>query len=116
MRQDQYLKFQALSEKLADAVLVDVDPSTWSAHGLTASEMTQQQRGDAYWSRKMALSSISVLMRVDSLIGQQQGFGTTPPKPSAPEDEGTQQLDAEIAQAEKDAAKVLERVMSGRKP
>jgi len=119
MRQDQYLKLQALSEKLADVVITDADPATWTAAGLKASEMTQQQRGDAYWSRKMALSTVSVLMRVDALIGQQQGFGTTPPaaaEPGTPENEGAQQLDAEIAQAEKDAAAVLERVMSGRKP
>lgn len=116
MRIDQFLKLQGLCEKLADVAITDADPATWAAAGLKASEMTQQMRGDAYWSRKMALSTISVLARVQGLIHSTQQFGDTPP-PSAPaaEDE-TPSLDAEIAQAEKDARVVLDRVMSGGKP
>lgn len=116
MRLDQFIKLQALSEKLADVVIMDADSVNWSGAGLTASNMDQQTRGDAYWSRKLALSSISVLRGVQGLIHTTQQYGDTPP-PSAPaaEDE-TPSLDAEIAQAEKDARVVLERVMSGGKP
>lgn len=117
MRIDQFLKLQALSEKLADVAVVDADPATWAGAGLTAGTMTQQQRGDAYWSRKMALSTISVLMRVQGLIHSTQQLGDTPPDrvpDGAPADDEPPSLEAEIAQAEKDAAKMLERVMSGR--
>lgn len=118
MRVDQFLKLQALSEKLADVAIVDADPATWAGAGLTAGTMTQQQRGDAYWSRKMALSSISVLVRVQGLIHSTQQFGDTPP-PGAPVADAVDEppsLEAEIAQAEKDARVVLDRVMSGGKP
>lgn len=117
MRVDQFLKLQTLSEKLADVAIVDADPATWAGAGLTAGTMTQQQRGDAYWSRKMALSTISVLVRVQGLIHSTQQFGDTPPTAGAPAavDEPPS-LEAEIAQAEKDARVVLDRVMSGGKP
>lgn len=118
MRLDQFAKLQDLSEKLADVVITDVDPRSWAGAGLTAAAMTQTQRGDAFWSRKMALSSISVLVRVQGLIHATQQFGDTPPPgaPTADPVEEPPSLDAEIAQAERDAAKVLERVMSGGKP
>jgi len=117
MRIDQFLKLQALSEKLADVAIVDADPATWAGAGLTAGTMTQQQRGDAYWSRKMALSTISVLMRVQGLIHSTQQLGDTPP-PGAPTAEPVDEapnLDTEIAQAEKDAARVLAKVMGERR-
>lgn len=117
MRIDQFLKLQGLSEKLADVAIVDADPATWAGAGLTAGTMTQQQRGDAYWSRKMALSTISVLMRVQSLIHSTQQFGDTPPPgaPAAEPADDAPSLDAEIAQAERDAKKLLAAVMGERK-
>jgi hypothetical protein len=119
MRVDQFLKLQALSEKLADVVITDVDPVSWAGAGLTAAQMTQTQRGDAFWSRKMALSTISVLVRVQGLIHSTQQFGDTPPPAGAPAADPVDEppsLEAEIAQAEKDARVVLDRVMSGGKP
>lgn len=117
MRLDQFIKLQALVEKLADVALVDADPATWAAAGLKASEMTQTMRGDAYWSRKMALSTISVLARVQGLIHQTQQVGDTPaPSATAADAEDEQpNLEAEIAQAEKDAARVLAKVMGERR-
>lgn len=118
MRLDQFAKLQDLSEKLADVVITDVDPKSWAGAGLTAAAMTQTQRGDAFWSRKMALSSISVLVRVQGLIHATQQFGDTPPSsvPVADPVDEPPSLEAEIAQAEKDARVVLDRVMSGGKP
>jgi hypothetical protein len=117
MRLDQFLKLQALSEKLADVVILDADAVNWSGAGLTASKMDQQTRGDAYWSRKIALSSISVLRGIQGLIHSTQQFGDTPPAPAGePAQDEPPSLDAEIAQAEKDARAVLDRVMSGGKP
>lgn len=119
MRLDQFIKLQSLVEKLADVALVDADPATWAAAGLKASEMTQTMRGDAYWSRKMALSTISVLARVQGLIHQTQQLGDAPtptPTPTADAEQDEQpNLEAEIAQAEKDAARVLAKVMGERR-
>lgn len=118
MRLDQFIKLQSLVEKLADVALVDADPATWAAAGLKASEMTQTMRGDAYWSRKMALSTISVLARVQGLIHQTQQVGNapSPPTPAADAEQDEQpNLEAEIAQAEKDAARVLAKVMGERR-
>jgi hypothetical protein len=117
MRLDQFIKLQSLVEKLADVALVDADPATWAAAGLKASEMTQTMRGDAYWSRKMALSTISVLARVQGLIHQTQQLGDapTPTTPATDAEDEQPNLESEIAQAEKDAARVLARVMGERR-
>lgn len=112
MRQDQYERLQALSERIADVVLNDADPDHWSGNGKKPNELTQQERGDAYWCRKMAAASIMLFGRVEAMIGQQQGPGTTPllPPTGADDEEADRasQLDAEITRAEKEAMRLLD--------
>lgn len=111
MRQDQYLRLQELTEAIADVVIHDADPKHWIGQGKRPGELTKEQRGDAYWCRKIAISSISVLTRVESLIGQVQaaGAGTTPTQDGGADDP----LDAEVEAAEKEAAKLLADLQSG---
>ena len=114
MRQDQFEKLLTLSEKIADVVLVDANPEHWTGNGLLPKDLTKQERGDAYWCRKQAMASLSLLMRVHSLVGTVRaagdvGPGTTPGEGAPDENEG--QLDQEIAAAELEAGRLLDKAM-----
>ncbi len=109
MTPEQYIRLQELSTKLTDVVLFDADPDNWIGKGVAPKDLTQQQRGDAYWCRKLAVSSISVLSRVaglTDLIQKQSNAGNG--AAGVTEEEAT--LDAEINAAEKEAAKLLDQL------
>lgn len=120
MRQDQYERLQALSEKLTDVLLHEAEPEKWPGHGLDPGAMDQKTRGDRYWCKKNAVATISLAQRVGALIGQVQvaGAGTTPPDaPADGEDGGAgaarDHLDAEVQAAEQEAARLLKELQSG---
>ena len=117
MRDDQYIHLQQLEEKLADQLLVEADPVNWSGNGIAPSEMTQQQRGDRYWCKKNAVATMSMTLRIGSLIGQIQRNGSTNPTPGVADPDGDTQglLDAEVAAAEKEAKSLLDRFQKGMK-
>lgn len=109
MRPDQLEKLRQLSERMADRFILDADPANWTGSGLLTRDMTQQERGDAYWCRKAAMATGGVLRYTLDLIKQQDGgalFGT-------PDDEAAREadLDRKITDAEKRAAQALARVM-----
>lgn len=99
MRADQIERLKALSEKLADVVLFEADPDTWPGAGQKTADMTQQERGDRYWSKKNAAATFALLQRTESLVVDSQ----LPGRPDMPPD-----LEAEVKKAEKMAAKALE--------
>lgn len=107
MRQDQFEKLQALSEKLTDVVLVEADPDHWPGSGWKPVELTKEQRGDRYWSKKNAVATLSLIGRIHQLtdairLASNAGNGGGAVVDS--EDE----LDAEVAAAEKEASKLLD--------
>lgn len=110
MRQDQYERLQALTEKLTDAFLTEADPDTWSGAGVAIAAMDQQTRGDRYWCKKNAAATLSVIVRTTNLIGIIQmrgaggGAGGVPP-PEQEQEENS--LDAEMKAAEKEANRLL---------
>jgi hypothetical protein len=112
MREDQYLKLQALTEKLLDVAVVDIDPANWTGFGIAPIEMTQQQRGDSYWCKKNAIATIGVIVRVETLLGRLEVRDNRPP-PTETEggDDGEQslrdELESDIKSAEKQAAGLL---------
>lgn len=105
MRQDQYEKLQELATDIADVAIFDADPKNWIGAGTAAKDLTKDERGDAYWCRKLAVSSLSVLLRIQGVIGQLElsGAGT---KPAEDDSEG-RELDAEVRHAEREAEKLL---------
>jgi hypothetical protein len=115
MRQDQYERLQALEEKLCDVLVGEADPDHWPGKDVPPATMDKQTRGDRYWCKKNAVATISLVQRVGALIGQVQlsGNGTAPAE--VPEGDGTTELDAEVAAAEKEAEKLLRQVQSGAK-
>lgn len=122
MRQDQYERLQAIEEELLDVFFVEAKPADWPGHGKKLAELTQQERGDLYWIKKNAASSLALAQRVGVLIGrvQMSGAGTTPPA-GPPDGDGmdgeaadaTRSLDAEIATAEREAAALISGARSG---
>ena len=107
MRADQFERLQLLQTKLVERALFDCDPDNWSGAGMKAADMTRDQRGDAHWSRKISVGTLSVLTKVVTLIGTTQGSFAAPPSPEDPVEED---LDAEIATAEREAAALLDQV------
>lgn len=111
MRQDQYERLQALTEKLTDVFLDEANPDTWPGKGLAAGEMDQQTRGDRYWVKKNAAATLTVIMKTTSLIGviqQRSAAGAEDGvQPGSEEPDG---LDGEIRAAEKEAARLLNKL------
>lgn len=115
MRQDQYERLQALSERLMDRFLVEADPDNWPGKDIPLANMDTQTRGDMYWVKKNGAATGLLYTRVETMIGNTQfGGGTTPAKPS--EDDGAEaQLDDEIRRAEKEAARLMANLTGGSK-
>jgi hypothetical protein len=111
VRDDQYARLKGLSEKLTDVVLVEANPEKWPGVGKELAELTRDERGDRYWCKKNAAATLTMLMKVHSLTGvleQRGGFGAPPADPEEPG--GDVDLDKEIRSAEKEAARVINRL------
>ena len=108
MRQDQIQRLAELSEKLADVVLEEADPAEWPGAGVPLASMTKEERGDRYWCKKNAAATFALLERTSSLLTDVKTVGNDRHK----DDED---LDKQIQAKEKEAAKMLERVMKGAK-
>lgn len=108
MRDDQYVKLKALSEKLTDVVLAEADPALWNGYGKPLVDLTRDERGDAYWCKKNAAATLSVLMRVHNLVGViERGALSEPPPEGAA---GETDLDKEVAAAEREAKVILKKL------
>jgi len=109
MRQDQYEKLQALSERLTDVFLDEAEPEKWPGHNIEPGAMDQKTRGDRYWCKKNAVATLTLVGRVaglTDLIQKQSNAGNG--AAGVTEEEAT--LDAEINAAEKEAAKLLDQL------
>lgn len=117
MRQDQYEKLQALSERVMDSFLHEADPDHWPGKGLKIGEMDAQTRGDLYWVRKTAISAASLYGRIEAMIGRVQiaGSGTTPAAGEPPEGEAPppDDLEAEMRMYAREAAQLVDQVQQG---
>lgn len=103
MRKDQLESLARLSEKLADVVLEEADPDNWPAAGIPLAEQSKDDRGDRYWAKKNASATFSMLITVEKLaLNSKEALGRDP-YPEA-------DMDKHIAQAEANAAKLLDKV------
>jgi hypothetical protein len=110
MRQDQFERLQALSEKLIDIALAEADPDNWPGSGWKPNELTKEQRGDRYWCKKNAVATLALEDRVNRRIdtARQASSGGGADAGAVNDDEA--ELDAEIAAAEKEASRLLDDV------
>lgn len=104
MRLDQIARMQMLSEGLADVVISEADPMTWPGAGKPAADLTKDERGDRYWTKKNAAATMTLLVKVMSITGM---LARADAQPST--EEPAEELDAEVAKAERRAMEMLER-------
>lgn len=109
MRDDQYARLKALTEKLADTVVDEADPDNWTGKGKRPAELTRDERGDRYWCKKNAAASLSVMMRIYSVAGMVERAGAAPPELPAGAG-GETDLEREVSLAEREAQKILTRI------
>lgn len=109
MRQDQYEKLQALSERLTDVFLDEAEPEKWPGHAIEPGAMDKTTRGDRYWCKKNAVATLTLIGRVagiTDLIQKQSNAGNGAAVVTDEEDS----LDSEISAAEKEATKLLDQL------
>lgn len=106
MREDQLEKLQALSEELTDVFLFEANPKEWPGHGVLPKDLTQEDRGDRYWSKKNAVATMAIVVRIESLTAR-----LVNPRGKDADDGEDASIDKDIAEAEKEAKKMVEAVM-----
>ncbi|EAM6080673.1 hypothetical protein CDJ04_07135 [Salmonella enterica] len=107
MYEDYRTRLTNLSDKLTNVVIEEADPDNWSGSKKPVKELTKDERGDRYWDKKNAAASLTLLIKVCSLIGM-QSRGATGENADDDDDFGLAQ---QVAKAEKEAAAIIERVM-----
>jgi hypothetical protein len=112
VRDDQYLRLQALNEKLIDAVIVEADPEKWPGDPTKLAEMSRDDRGDRYWCKKNAAATLSVIMKVTSLTGMMERTlrGTAPQVGDPDESNAETDLQREMKAAEREATALLKKI------
>lgn len=106
MYEDYRTRLTALSDKLTNVVIEEADPDNWSGSKKPVKELTKDERGDRYWDKKNAAASLTLLIKVHSLIGMQSRGAT-----GENVDDDDFGLAQQVAKAEKEAAAIIERVM-----
>jgi len=107
MRKDQIDRLNELSEKLTDVFLEEADPDQWPGSGKPLADLTMQDRGDRYWSKKNAAATLTVIMKTVNIVGVVQQ-GKNPADPQSGDD-----MDKEIKEAEKEAERLLNKIQNG---
>lgn len=103
MRDDQRKRLEELSEKLIDVVLEEADPDFWPGAGESLADVDQETRGNRYWCKKNAQATFVLAGSVEKLAANtKEALGRDPYKDS--------ELDKKIADAEKIAGKMLEKL------
>ncbi|ANC03965.1 hypothetical protein AB688_18325 [Pseudomonas putida] len=105
MRDDQIVRLQALTERLGEVVITEVDPHQWPGADKAPGELTQQERGDRYWCKKNAAATMTLLLKVVNIAGI-----LNRQKPALEAGAKIDELDGEIAAAEREALAIIERM------
>lgn len=105
MRDDQIVRLQALTERLGEVVISEIDPHNWPGHDKTLTELTQQERGDRYWCKKNAAATMTLLLKTVNIAGI---LNRQKPAPDA--GHVIDELDGELAAAEREAQAIIDRM------
>jgi hypothetical protein len=103
MTPEQKQRLETLRDDLLETAVLDADPRRWVGAGKAPVDMTQKERGDAYWCRKMAAATVSLLARVSNIVNTH-----STPSAGTPKDEV--ELDGELAAAESEAQAIIDRM------
>lgn len=115
MRQDQFERLVALSEKLTEVFLDEAEPENWPGEGILPKNMDSGTRGDRYWCKKNAVATVSLLQRVHGLTANAQFASAAGAVGGAAvegeKEESESSLDKVISDAEKEAKKLTDKVL-----
>ena len=95
-----------------EQALLDADPNNWTAAEKTPAEMTQDERGDAGWCRKVATGTLAIANQVLQLrerLKEQDANWRKEWGDNAP------RIEDAITRAEREAEAMLKRVGSAEK-
>ncbi|KFC08501.1 hypothetical protein GTGU_01418 [Trabulsiella guamensis ATCC 49490] len=112
MHDDYKTRLTALSDKLTNVVLEEADPENWAGGNKRVNALTKQERGDRYWDKKNAAASLTLLIKVHSLIGMHTRGGV-PAEPGEGDEEF--ELGQRVSNAEREAAAIIKRLQKGKK-
>lgn len=68
MTPEQARRLAAIQDKLLDCYEREIDPDRWPGGHKTPGEMTRDERGDAYWVRKLASSTLALFHRGEMML------------------------------------------------
>ena len=109
MRQDQYEKLSALTEKLMDVVVAEIDCDKWPGAKIPVDMQDKTIRGDRYWCKKNAVATVALVIRLSNLTDiacKHSALGSGAAAVQEDEDE----LDNEIKNAEKAANALMKKL------
>lgn len=115
MRQDQFEALQARAEQLVDLFLDESKPEDWPGHGVKPAAMDKSTRGDRYWCKRDAAATLACAQRITALVGtirQKTAAGEATPDAVTEDDDS---LEAEIAAAEAEASRLVDKVLRNAK-
>ncbi len=75
MRNELKRRFVELADRLAEQTLTDSDPENWPGYGQLPKDMDAETRGDAFWCRKLAGSTATLLVRTMAVIDTHKDAG-----------------------------------------
>lgn len=110
MRQDQYERMMALEEKLVDVFLDEANPEIWPGTAIPVDQQDKMIRGDRYWHKKNAVATLALINRLNILQGVVQRNTSNQAPGTKVQEEGESDLDKEVNAAEKEAARLMNRI------
>ena len=108
MRSDHLERIIELEEKLVETFLIEADPDEWPGHGIAPAAMDRETRGDQFWCKRNAAATIALIARVQSIVHAKERSDETSRK--GYDDPAKDDINNEIQEAEKEAAKLMKRI------
>lgn len=105
MRDDQIVRLQALTERLGEVVISEIDPHQWPGADKGLADLTQKERGDRYWCKKNAAATMTLLLKAVNIAGILNRS-----KPAPDTGAAIDELDGELAAAEREAQAIIDRM------
>lgn len=112
MSDDNKTRLTDLTEKLTEVVINEADPDNWPGAGKPIKKLSQEERGDRYWSKKNAAGTLTLLVKIHSLIGMHERSQKPGEKTPA---EADFELGQQVNRAEQEAQRILDRIMHSKK-
>jgi hypothetical protein len=106
-------RLEALADTLTEQLFEEADPKKWTGGSKDLLQMTKQERGDRYWDKKNAAMTLTLVVKMHSLIDLNLRTKGGKIK-AAGEEEEAETLENEIKKANKAAMRIMEKVQAGK--